>query len=186
MVSNDAAVEEDQIVLKAVEGDQQAFSAIFDLYYKPINRYFFFHGTDEKEAEDLTDAVFFKAWKNMQRFNVNKGTFKAWIYRIAHNTLIDHYRQRKDMVSIDAVHGIADTTSHAEERVIKDEEVQLLRHALDRLDERSRMIIVYRFIVGLDHRQTARLVGVSEGNVRIIQMRALKKLKSFFSEEYDG
>ena len=178
--------DEERIILKAVEGDQQAFSAIFDLYYKPINRYFFFHGTDEKEAEDLTDAVFFKAWKSMQCFNVHKGTFKAWIYRIAHNTLIDHYRQQKDTVSIDAVYGIADTTSHAEERVIKDEEVQLLRHALDRLDERSRLVIVYRFIVGLDHRQTARLIGVSEGNVRIIQMRALKKMKGFFSEENDG
>jgi len=175
--------EEIQIVQKAVLGDQQAFAQLFEQYYVPINRYLYFHMNSQQDADDLTDIVFLKTWQNLSNFKLNKGTFKAWLYRIAHNQLIDFYRRSSLIDSIDEIPETEANAMKPENLTIAKQEIQQLRTALAQLDERSRSVIIHRFIAGLNHHETAKLLGLSEGNVRVIQLRSLKKIKSFFMED---
>lgn len=177
--------EEIQIVQKAVCGDQQAFTQLFDRYYAPINRYFYFHLSNQQDVDDLTNMVFLKTWQNLQKFKQNKGTFKAWLYRIAHNLLIDFYRRPTYADSVEEIIEIEADIMKPENLIVSRQEIYQLRLALAELDERSRSVIIHRFIAGLDHHETARLLGLSEGNVRVIQLRSLKKIKDFFAEDCD-
>lgn len=186
MISDEKQDEEARIVERAVEGSRQAFSLLFNQYYDSLNRYFFFRLGNQQEAEDLTGIIFLKVWQNLRRFNPSKGTFKAWLYRIAHNTLIDQYRKKRDEISLNEVQDFIIEGTKPEEEIITKQKILQLKKALDHLDERSRSVIVYRFIAGLDHHETAQLLGISDGNVRVIQLRALEKVKGFFAEDDDG
>ena len=174
--------QDDQNVRLAMLGNRNAFANLFDQYYAPLYRYFYFHLGNQQEAEDLAGVVFLKAWQNLDKFNPVKGTFKTWIYRVAHNVLIDNYRKQREEIPFDEFQNVIHTEKKLEDTFISKQQIELLYKALKTLDERSRAVIIYRFISGFDHHETARLVGISEGNVRVIQLRALQKVKRFFAE----
>lgn len=185
MISDAAMDNEARIVQRAISGDRQAFTQLFDQFYEPINRYFFFHLTQASDADDLSGTVFLQAWRNIKKFDPSKGTFKAWLYRIAHNLLVDHYRSQKEKVSLDDINDLPSTTDSSEQTLIEQQQVMQLKQALLRLDERSRDVLICRYVSEMSHRETARMLKLSEGNVRVIQMRALEKMKGFFAEDQD-
>lgn len=175
--------QDDQNVKLAILGNRNAFANLYDQYYTALYRYFYFHLGNQQDAEDLAGVVFLKAWRSLNKFNPDKGTFKAWIYRVAHNVLIDSYRkQRNDEVPLDEFTNPGNTDKRLEDTLISKQQTERLYKILQSLDERSRAVIVYRFISGFNHRETAQLVGISEGNVRVIQLRALIKIRRFFAE----
>ncbi len=182
MMHNAVPDEEIEIIQKAVLGDQDAFSQLFKQYYIPINRYIYFHVGNQQDTDDLTEMVFLSAWQNLPKFKQGKGTFKAWLYRIAHNQMVDFHRKKKPEDSIEEFSNITADIEKSENQIIAKQEIRRLQEALAQLDERSRTVIIHRFIAGLDHRETAKLLGLSEGNVRIIQLRALKNMKNYFGE----
>lgn len=177
--------EEILTVQKAAHGDHDAFTQLFDQYYVPINRYIYFHIGNQQDTDDLTEMAFLSAWQNLPKFKQGKGTFKAWLYRIAHNQMVDYHRKKVPEDSIEEFSDIAANTERPENQAIAKQEIFHLWQALTQLDERSRSVIIHRFIAGLDHRETAELLGLSEGNVRVIQLRSLKKIKKFFEEVED-
>jgi RNA polymerase sigma-70 factor (ECF subfamily) len=178
---------DDQDVKLAVAGDRNAFARLFDLYYAALYRYFFFHLGNQQDAEDLAGQVFLKAWQNLASFDPGKGTFKNWVYRVAHNVLVDVYRKQRHDIHLDEeMDEIGHTGKRLEDALIGKQQTELLYEALSMLDQRSRAVIIYRFISGFDHRETAQLVGISESNVRVIQLRALKKIRHFFAEVENG
>ncbi len=175
--------QDDQNVKLAILGNRNAFANLYDQYYTALYRYFYFHLGNQQDAEDLAGVVFLKAWRSLNKFNPDIGTFKAWIYRVAHNVLIDSYRkQRNDEVPLDEFTNPGNTDKRLEDTLISKQQTERLYKILQSLDERSRAVIVYRFISGFNHRETAQLVGISEGNVRVIQLRALIKIRRFFAE----
>ena len=178
--------EENQIIQRAVLRDHDAFSQLFDRYYVPINRYIYFHVGNQQDTDDLTEMVFLSAWQNLPKFKQGKGTFKAWLYRIAHNQMVDFHRKKMPEDSIEEFSNITADIEKSENQIIAKQEIRRLQEALAQLDERSRSVIIHRFIAGLDHRETAKLMGLSEGNVRIIQLRSLKKMKNYFEEVENG
>jgi RNA polymerase sigma-70 factor (ECF subfamily) len=182
MKRNAVPDKEIEIIQKAVLGDQDAFSQLFNQYYVPINRYIYFHVGNQQDTDDLTEMVFLNIWQSLPKFKQGKGTFKAWLYRIAHNQVVDFHRKKKPVNSIEEFINIAADTEKPENQTIAKQEILQLRKALLQLDERSRAVVIHRFIAGLDHHETAKLLGLSEGNVRIIQLRALKNMKEYFGE----
>ena len=93
MDNSSTQLQDDQNVKLAMLGNRNAFADLFDQYYAALYRYFYFHLGNQQDAEDLAGLVFLKAWQNMNTFDPAKGTFKSWLYRIAHNVLIDSYRK---------------------------------------------------------------------------------------------
>jgi len=187
MQDADLSNDEPRIIQKAIEGEKQAFGLLYEKYFNAILRYLFFKLSSLEEAEDMTENVFIKAWESLPSFNqFEKGlNFRAWIYRIAHNTLVDFHRAHKKDLSIDAIGELPASTIKPEKANEQRETVIEITRAIRQLDEISIQIIMNRFIAGMDHKETALIMGLSEGNVRLIQFRALKKLKEILGEIND-
>jgi len=179
---------EARIVNQAIQGDQQAFGQLYEMYADRIYRYLFFRTSSEMIAEDLMCDVFFKAWMALPDFVMEKESvnFKAWLYRIAHNTLIDYRRTRKTEISIEQL-GDAKSGGEKLEKTVEDrQELSLLFENLNTLDELSRQVLVNRFVAGLSHREVASLLGLQENNIRVIQYRAIKKMRELSGDGYEG
>jgi len=177
--------EEKYLIESAKAGDKEAFGRLYDMYFQQIYTYLRIRSGSAENAEDLTGMVFLKAWEHLSGFKIRKKDiyFRAWLFRIAHNILIDFYRADKKEIALDEAFEQRATQERVEERIVKRETDSDMVRAIKTLDEISQQIIFGRFFSGLSHRETALSLGISEGNVRIIQYRALKKLKGILRAE---
>jgi len=125
-----------------------------------------------------------KAWEHLPHFGGKKKerNFRAWLFRIAHNTVIDHYRTRKHFSPLEMVSQTGTSEGEPDRVAIKNEDNRRIMEAIKRLDETSQKVIVSRFISDLSHKETALSIGISENNVRVIQYRALKKIRDMLGE----
>jgi RNA polymerase sigma-70 factor (ECF subfamily) len=181
------ANDEAQIIYKAIAGEKQAFGLLYEKYSDAMLRYFFFRFASIEVAEDMTESVFIKAWEALPSFYLSgkELNFHAWLYRIAHNLLVDFLRSHKEETSIDAIGELPSMKSLPEKEIEQREFKTQLAKAINLLDGQSLQVVMNRFIAGLDHRETAKIMGISEGNVRVIQFRALKKLKEILGDSYE-
>ncbi|MFH1533933.1 MAG: sigma-70 family RNA polymerase sigma factor [Nitrospirota bacterium] len=167
------------LVLLVKEGDHDAFSQLYDLFIDQIYRYVFYR-VKSTDAEDLVEIVFLKVWENIDKYKVKKkNSFSAWLYRIAHNLVVDYYRSRKDREFSEL--GIDVPTHDREHNAIRMAERTLdkenLKGAMKNLKQSYQDIILYKFINELTNTEIADILGKSEGSLRILQHRALKALK---------
>ncbi len=163
------------LVEKASNGDIDAFGELYTLFNEKIYRYVFYHVKDKMTAEDITEEVFMKAWKAIDSCKGKEPTFQAWLYRIAHNQVIDYLRTRRVFVAIEVADEAKDST--IEQEVEGALEWQELLGIIGCLPEKQRQVVILKFIEDLDNSEIAQVVGKSEGAVRILQMRALATLR---------
>lgn len=169
---------EEQLVRRAVRGDAEAFSALYLLHLDPIYRYIYYRIGDALEAEDLTENVFLKAWGGIDTYEQQGLSLCAWLYRIAHNVVVDHYRTNREGLSLDGeLATLAEESLGPEEMVLKIEEIGELGRAISRLPEEQQHVLVLRFIEQLTHAQVGEILGKSETACRVLQHRALIALK---------
>ena len=85
-------LDEDQLIEKAISGDKEAFGRLYDHYFLQIFQYLLSRSDIQEDAEDMTEIVFMKAWEHIPSFERKKKerNFRAWLFRIAHNTVVDH------------------------------------------------------------------------------------------------
>lgn len=93
---------------KCQKGELEAFGFLYDNYIKKIYDFIYYKTHHQETAEDLTNATFMKALENIRKFNLQEAYFPAWLYKIARNTVIDHYRTQKNHNNIDDAWDIAD------------------------------------------------------------------------------
>ena len=172
-VRGEARSDEASLVRRARSGDSVAFGQLYDASVDRIYRYVFFRVTDTEVAEDLTSEVFLKAWENLHRYRPG-GPFLAWLYTIARNTVIDHYRTRKPSVSLDQT--ILKQDSGLDDRLDLRHDVETLKQAMEHLTNEQREVLTLRFIAEMDTGEIARRMRKSEGAIRALQMRALQAL----------
>lgn len=168
------------LITQAESGSKPAFAALYELYLAEIYRYVYYRVMDHMEAEDLTEKVFIKAWESLTRPRPNRQplqNFRAWLYRIARNTVIDHQRTARHAVSIEDIDRLQVNHPGLQEQVEQDERAQQLAQALSQLDETSREVLLLRFVNQLSHADAASVMGISENHMRVLQYRALKKMK---------
>ena len=180
-----AATSETELIARSIDGDAGAFGTLYERYLDAIYRYVYYSVPDHAEAEDLTENVFLKAWQALPRFRLQGAGFRTWLYRIAHNAIIDRHRTHKQTTSLEAATHLRDPAPAPQTVVEADQEVLRLSAALSRLKPRARQVILCRFISGLSHAETAEVLGVSEGNVRVLQHRALKRMRHLLTEDVD-
>ena len=169
------------LVKLAAGGNFQAFGNLYSIYMGRIYRYVYYQVKDKMTAEDITEEVFVKAWKVIRSCRGREDTFQAWLYRIAHNQLADCLRDAGRVTSLekDGAIDIADPCERIESSV----EYQELLKAITGLPETQRQVVILKFIEGLDNRETGKVLGKSEGAVRIAQMRALESLRNKLGEK---
>ena len=129
------------------------------------------------EAEDLTSITFEKAWRSRHRFRRDLGAFSTWLFAIARNVAVDHYRQVRDHAPLEEAAEIAGGKT-PEEVAVERSEAERLFELLERLPARERELIALKYGAGLTNRAIARLVGLGESNVGTILHRTVQALRA--------
>ena len=175
---------ERQLVLQAQDGNSEAFGQLYDAYMERIYRFVYFRVEDQQTAEDITSQVFLKAWSNLDRFSFNRTPYLAWLYTIAHNAVIDHYRTRKVTTALDDVQLSQPDHSEAVENDIDlTAEMQSVKTALQALTDDQQKVLTLKFIEGMSNNEIAHQLGKREGAIRALQMRGLQALAKQLEEK---
>jgi RNA polymerase sigma-70 factor (ECF subfamily) len=166
-----------QLLSLAVAGDADAFGDLYERYLDAIYHYVFYRVNGRQEAEDMTEAIFLRAWQALDTNPPHEAPFRLWLYRIAHNAVVDHYRTRKEQVGLEAAAHLADPKESPEASVARRERAEALKRAIMQMKEDHQEVLTCRFIVGLSHAETAVVMSRSEEAARALQYRAVNALR---------
>jgi RNA polymerase sigma-70 factor (ECF subfamily) len=174
---------EQNLIAKAATGDSEAFGVLYDEYHPQIYRFVFLKVSSKEDAEDLTHQVFMNALEHMPGYRHQGFPFSSWLYRIARNAVIDHYRTRKEKVSLEdadpEVFAVSEDIQVDTNRVLEFEKV---RKAIAKLSDLHQDVIIMRFVEELAIREVAVALKKSEGAVKLLQHRAIAELQRIIYE----
>jgi len=167
---------DNSFILACQNGDMEQFGQLYDKYIRKIYDFIYFKTHHKETAEDLTSRTFMKAVEKLSTFDTDKGTFQAWIYQIARNTVIDHYRTKK----IDSnIEDIWDLSSH--EDLVRDfdtrEKLKSVEKYLSTLSAEQRDIVIMRVWQGMSHSEIAEALGKTEASVKMSYSRTIRTLR---------
>jgi len=172
---------EESLVRRAQQRDQEAFTQLYEQHFDRIYRYVALKIGDKIEAEDMTQQVFLNALQSISSFKWKGIPFSAWLFRIAHNQMVDYLRKktRRATVPFDESQVSSDSNPQlvAEHRL----DVEQLVSATKRLTEAQREVISLRFAGELSIAQVAKVMGKSEGAVKALQHSAIAALRKALS-----
>lgn len=151
------------------------FAQVYDAHIEKIYAFIYFRVNHREIAEDLTSTTFLKALDKYETFR--GGNVRAWLYRIARNTLTDHYRTHRPPADLEAAQDVASSSNP-----VKDADTRLqlerVRAELDKLPNEQRDIVLMRVWDGLTHAEIAEILGKSEAACKMIFSRVLQKLQA--------
>ena len=169
------------LLQQALQGQVKAFGQFYEHMLEPVYRFVYYRVRNPEDAEDLTETVFLKAWEALQRTRQIPENPRAWIYRIARNLIIDHYRTRRDHAPLEAgLHLEADSPEHT---LLDQEETERVRRWLHTLPPLYQEVLILRFFLGLSHREVGEILGIRENHARLLQYRALKRLREAMQQD---
>ncbi|MBX4205100.1 MAG: sigma-70 family RNA polymerase sigma factor [Candidatus Doudnabacteria bacterium] len=166
---------EQEVINRIAGGDIEAFGALYDLYLDRIYRFVYYRTHHRETAEDLTSVVFTKAFHKFTSFD-RKANFATWIFRIARNTVIDHYRTRKTTSDLEQAFDISDSTNLSRDYELK-EKLELAQKYLTQLPEDQRDLVIMRLWDGLSYDEIAEITGKTSANLRVNFSRIMSKMQ---------
>jgi len=164
-----------EVITKAVSGDKASMTIIYDAYARRLYRYFYSRGMNAMDAEDLLTQTFLKVLETLPHYRHN-GRFTAWIFQIARNKAVDHFRRTRSMSSLDENIIDHSETNNVLENVIKNQSVEKLRRLLQSLNEVELEMLRLRFVADLSYVDIAALMNRKEDAVRKSIQRILGRL----------
>lgn len=173
----------DLLIHGAVSGDADDFGRLYDLYVERVYRHIYYRVGNTKDAEDLTQQVFIRAWKAIGRYQKTTSPFLAWLMRISHNLVIDYYRSKKDITYLNSELVFKDSASSPERLAEEHFNQQQLRKVILQLPDDQQQVILMSFIEGFTYTEIASALRKREGTVRVILHRALKKMRQILEVE---
>ena len=178
---------EENLIRRAATGDSEAFGVLYDAYHPQIYRFIFLKVSSKEDAEDLAHQVFMNALEHMPGYRHKGFPFSSWLYRIARNAVIDHYRTKKDRVSLEDT----DPEDFARGESIQADahralEIEKVRRAIKKLSPLHQDVIIMRFVEELAIREVAVALKKSEGAIKLLQHRAITELQRIISENEES
>jgi len=169
--------DQDLADVRAAQRDRAAFGALYRRYLDRVYGYCFYLLGDHHDAEDVTERTFVAALAAIDDYRDEGATFRAWLFRIAHNQLANALRSRQRQRAA-WLETVPEPITQADPAGLLSiaEEARGLRRALEQLPEDRRQVVVLRFVDGLSAREIGAVLGRSEGAVRVLQHRALRQL----------
>lgn len=168
--------QEEAAIKKCQAGDPEQFGVLYDKYIKKIYDFIYYKTHHRETAEDLSSRVFMKALEKIDGFDLKRGTFQAWVYRIARNTVIDHYRAAKFEANIEDVWDLS-SDYDLERDLDAKTKLEKVRKYLAKLKSTERDIVIMRVWQGLSHKEIAAAIGKSEAGVKMVFSRTMGKLR---------
>lgn len=178
-VSNWTTESENEYLQLAKAYDLTAIAAIYDHFEAKIYSYIYHRVGNQSVAQDLTSQVFLRVLESIQIDRAWETSFTGWLYRIAHNLVIDHYRRRgrTTQVSLDDMSELrskSESPEHAAERALAAER---LRAAINLLTEEQAQVVTLRFLEGMSILEVAGIMDKTEGAIKALQYRAVSSLR---------
>lgn len=166
-----------RLLRQAQQGDEEAFAALYREHVQTIFRYIYHRVGDQPLAEDLTGDVFIKALEGLPSYQERGRPFLAWLYRIAHARVVDHYRRQGRQPShSDLADQPLPVTPDMDEGLVRGQAAAVLRQAIAELTEEQQQVIMLRFVEGYPVEQVAGVMGKTANAIKALQHRALRSL----------
>jgi len=172
----------DLLVDKAIGGDAEAFGSLYDIFIDRIYRHVYYRVSNKDDAEDIAQQVFIRAWKAIKKYRRTSKPFLAWLLRICHNLVVDFYRSKKCAIYIDDEFDLPGSEESPERLAESEYDQKLLRGIILKLPDEQQQVIIMKFIEGFSYTEISSSLQKSEGAVRVIQHRALKKMRTMLEE----
>ena len=165
-----------QIIQECQSGKLDRFGEIYDLYIKKIYSFIYYRTGHKEVAEDITSIVFMKAIDNINKFDHIQGKFSSWLYRIAKNSVIDHYRTDKNLSNIEDVWALIEDNDLCD---VLDVNLKLrdVQEYMNKFSKEQREIILMRVWDGLSYKEIAEITGKSEGALKMVVSRILGQIR---------
>ena len=174
--------DEKQLIDRAKAFDAEALSEIYERYHMRIYCYVYSRVGSQADAEDLTALVFLKCLEGMRDYQDRGLRLSSWLFRIAHNVVVDRYRRGERQVSLDAAFSPALVESQdPQEQAIANLGDEYLRDMMKELTAEQQQVLSLRFGADMDPTEIARVMGRRVGSVHALQFRALKSLHRILS-----
>jgi RNA polymerase sigma-70 factor (ECF subfamily) len=178
-----------QLLERAREYDDQALAEIYDRYAEVIYRYLYRILGDPAQAEDLTGEVFLRLVRVLHTSRAPRENLRGWLYRVAHNLAMDWFRRNPkgrtvawDSGTLPGEDAFATGESPAA-TLARVQTQEQLRQAIQQLTRAQQRVIVLRFGEGFKIAEVAQLMGKSEGAVKVLQHRAIRRLRALLDRE---
>jgi len=175
---------EQKLIRAAQQGNQQAFGELYNAYVHDIYRYILYRVGSPETAQDLTAEVFLRVVESLNKYQDRQIPLLAWLYRIAHARVVDHYRRTRrsgehsDLESVDLV-----ADEDLDDDLMSNFRQKKIREAILKLPPDQQQVILLRFIESYDIKQTAEVLGKTIGAVKMIQRRALQAMNLELSRQ---
>jgi RNA polymerase sigma-70 factor, ECF subfamily len=169
---------EEKLIQDAVRGKSSAFGELYDHYQPMIYRFVIIKVSNREEAEDITHQVFLSAWLNIKSYQHRGHPFSSWLYQIARNQVIDHYRAKRNESNIDAIDPEYFAVPASVEFSMPTKlDMESVQRAMKELKPEYQDVIILRFIEDTSLKETATALQKTEGAIKLLQHRAIKELK---------
>src|SRR5262245_43250829 len=159
-----------------ISRDEVDWDEVYAEQLPRVLNFFRYRCANPADAEDLTSITFEKAWRGRDRYRRDKGAFSTWLFTIARNAAVDHYRARTPMVPLDEAGAVAATGTPEDGTLLRSDE-RRLSALLPTLSDRDRELIALKYGAERSNRDIARAMGLSESNVGTILHRAVQALR---------
>ena len=167
-----------KLVERAQAGERDALEELYLIHFDRIYSYLHMTVGNRHDAEDLTTQTFLRMLESIGRFRFQSAPFSAWLFRIAHNLSMDHFRANRRWQPEEEVPEPADS----EERSAEDEAFQSIGRKsmlelIDTLSHEQQQVLTLKFVFNFSNREAATVLGKTEGAVKSLQHRALVSLQ---------
>jgi RNA polymerase sigma-70 factor (ECF subfamily) len=182
---------DDEILIKAIAGDKEAFGILYERYVSRIYTYIYYRTGNTHDAEDLTARVFYRAIEHIGRYRQRGVPFSAWLYRIAHNLVANWHRdrQRRQEVPIDDVVNLQAKIDPPELTMMNAMDMERLMKVIQSLTPERQELIILKFVQEMSNAEIGRIMSRSEGAIKSLYHRTLLSLRDdldFLVKEMDG
>ena len=170
---------EQELIARACSGDAQAFGKLYEKYIDAIYNYVYYRTSNQKEAEDLTSRVFLRALKHITRYEDRGYPFSAWLYRIAHNLVVNWYRDRdrKEEIPLEDQYPPPAVKDETEKQLTKENRRENLLEIVRELPDDRQQLLILKHVEGLTNREIGEIMDRTEGAVKALYHRTLVALR---------
>ncbi len=170
---------DERLIVARARHDRSAFAPLYERYVNDVYRYCHYRLGSREAAEDVTSLTFIKAMASLGQYR--GGSFRAWLFTIAHRTVIDHVRARRPDLPLDLAERAVSTERSPETAALASEDQRQLAALLAQLPTEQRRVVELR-LAGLNDREIADVLGERHTAVRTRQSRALARLRTLATE----
>ncbi len=172
----------EQELVKKAKDSLKAFDEIYEFYLPRIFGYVLNRSGSREIAEDVTSQTFFKAMSKIKSFRYRGYSFGSWLYRIAHNNLMDHYRKNPNTADLDPEDMKAETKG-TEDKAIEVERRRVVLKALKKLPDQYQQILSLRFFEDMTNEEIAEILGCKKATLAVKLHRSLQAFKNILKKE---